>query len=158
MTSEPLKLRAEGVEDVTVISACLQDAVLTVGDMAYLPGERRFAFMANRFVWEEKRAEGESCHRVRTGVHFDDVLDVSSMGIPQKVKSKVLELLAVEAIPGEDASATIDFLFAGGGVLRLNVECINGLMTDVSAPWPARCKPCHEALELDLSGQSHTGS
>ncbi|MBF5066143.1 DUF2948 family protein, partial [Salmonella enterica subsp. enterica serovar Istanbul] len=37
-----LKLIAFDSEDLSVISAHLQDAVLTVGDLAYVPKDRRF--------------------------------------------------------------------------------------------------------------------
>ncbi|MEX1148141.1 MAG: DUF2948 family protein [Sphingomonadales bacterium] len=148
-----LKLRAFEADDLTVISACLQDAVLTVGDMAYLPRERRFALIVNRFVWESApdpdQPEGEACLRVRTGIHFDDVLNVSVIGIPQKSRTRVLELLAVEAFPEDETRAAIGLLFAGGGIVRLDVDCINAHLTDVSPPWPARCKPCHNALDGD---------
>lgn len=142
-----LKLKAQRVEDLRVISACLQDAVVTVGDMAYLPADRRFALMANRFVREEQNEQGEACHRVRAGVHFDGVLNVAVRDIPQRRKDKVLELLAIEAIPGEDAAATIILVFAGGGSIRLDVECIDCHLTDVSEPWPTQCRPCHPVVE-----------
>ncbi len=130
-----------------VISACLQDAVVTVGDMTFLPKERRFALMANRFIWEEQADGPDICHRIRAGVHFDDVLNVAVRDIPRKRKDKALELLAVEPIPGEDATATIILLFAGGGNIRLDVECIDCHLTDVSEPWPTHCRPCHQAIE-----------
>lgn len=142
-----LKLKAQTAEDLMVISACLQDAVVTVGDMAYVPRERRFVLMANRFVWEEQNDEGEACHRIRAGVHFDGVLNVAARGIPQTRKEQALELLAVEAIPGTDANATVILIFAGGGNIRLEMECIDCHMTDVSEPWPTPCRPSHPVIE-----------
>jgi hypothetical protein len=47
-----LKLRAEDDEDLGVISACLQDALIPLSDMEFLAAEMRFAFVANRFRWE----------------------------------------------------------------------------------------------------------
>src|SRR5690606_12046083 len=44
-----LKLVALDSEDLKVISAHVQDAVLQVGEMAYRPAEHRFAAIANRF-------------------------------------------------------------------------------------------------------------
>ena len=46
-----LKLIALDAEDLSVLSANLQDAVLRIADIAYLPREKRFAAIANRFDW-----------------------------------------------------------------------------------------------------------
>lgn len=144
-----MKLKAQTVEDLTVISACLQDAVVTLGDMAYLPRERRFALVANRFLWEEPREMAENCHRIRTGIHFEDVLDVTTLDIRQDDKSLALELLAVEAIPAEETRATVLLIFAGGGMIRLEVECVTCLLTDMGEPWPARCRPWHPVTQKE---------
>lgn len=48
---DKLKLIALDAEDLAVVSAHLQDAVLKVADMAYLPREKRFAMLVNRFDW-----------------------------------------------------------------------------------------------------------
>lgn len=145
--TEGLKLRARSLEDLTVLSAFLQDAVVSVGDMTYLPRERRFAFMANRFLWEEPQTDEKLCHRVRTGIHFDDVLNVSVRGIPQKQKSLALDLLAVEVIPSEGPDAIIFLVFAGDGMVRLDVDCIECHLTDVGPAWPTRCRPRHPVVE-----------
>jgi hypothetical protein len=47
-----LRLLALDQEDLAIVSAHLQDAVVRVGDIAYLPKERRFALLARRFDWE----------------------------------------------------------------------------------------------------------
>ena len=50
-----LRLRAEDSDDLAVISACLQDSLVPVRDLAYLPDEGRFMLVANRFRWEAGR-------------------------------------------------------------------------------------------------------
>ena len=142
-----LKLKAQTADDVMVISACLQDAVVTLGDMAYLPRERRFALVANRFIWEKPGDTGDDCHRIRTGIHFEDVLSVTTLNISQSDKALALDLLAVEAIPAEETRATILLIFAGGGLIRLEVECITCLLTDMGEPWSARCRPRHPVTQ-----------
>ena len=47
-----LRLVAFDPEDLAVISAHLQDSLLRVGDIAYLPKERRFAIQVRRYDWE----------------------------------------------------------------------------------------------------------
>lgn len=145
-----LKLGAETVEDVVVFSTVLQDAVTIVGDLTYLPHERRFAAMFNRYLWEQdpeaaggERAEKPRCWRIRSGLHFDSVLKVSTRGLSPRARKKVLELLAIHPEPGPEGSAVITLLFAGGGAIRLEVECIDGYLSDIGAPWPARCRPEH---------------
>ncbi len=54
--ADPLKLRGEDEDDLAVISAVLQDALVAVGEMAYFPEEARFVLVANRFRWESPPA------------------------------------------------------------------------------------------------------
>lgn len=146
-----LKLRAECSEDLTVLSAILQDAVTVVGDLAYRPQERRFVAMVNRYLWEETVGEngqsGERCHRIRSGLHFDGVLKASFHGFSLRAKKKALELLALHFTPTADGGGRIILLFAGGSAIRLDVECIDGYLSDIGQPWKARCKPCHAKAE-----------
>ncbi len=141
----PLRLMAGDETDLGVISACLQDAVAKLGDFAWLPKERRFAFVANRFLWEcagERRASGFA--RVRTGVHFDDVLAAQFQHLRTDSKNAVVELLSIRFAAGEDGAGTVTFDFAGGGVIRLNVESINAYLSDLTDPWRTRAKPQHK--------------
>ena len=50
-----LKLRANDKEDLSVISTVLQDSLITVNEMLFLKKESRFAFVANRFRWEDNK-------------------------------------------------------------------------------------------------------
>lgn len=150
MTSEtrrykPLRLMAADEEDLEVVSAFLQDAVAKVGDFAYLPNERVFAFVANRFLWElaaERRAG--PFWRARAGVHFGDVRAVKHLNIRTDVSEAVVDLLAIRFEPGEEGSGAIVLDFAGGGAIRLEVECINCDLRDMSEPWRTRARPAHD--------------
>ncbi|MGD1934916.1 MAG: DUF2948 family protein [Candidatus Phaeomarinobacter sp.] len=146
----PLRLRIEDPQDLAVASAHLQDAVTAVGDFAYEKKRRRFAGVFNRFRWEAEGGVklGPKRHsRIRTGVHFDDVMAVRSQNIRLDAKEAVVELLAVrfEASAGEeDPSGTITLDFAGGGTIALDVECIEGHLTDIGQPWETTSKPEHD--------------
>ncbi len=75
----PLRLVAQDADDLPVISALVQDAVLTVTDMKCDPKRRRFALLVNRFRWED-RAEaaervGRAYERVRSVLVVEDVLE-----------------------------------------------------------------------------------
>tara|TARA_B100001939_G_scaffold315415_2_gene300582 strand:- start:34582 stop:35076 length:495 start_codon:yes stop_codon:yes gene_type:complete len=152
---KPLKLKAEDKEDLLILSAYLQDAVTVIEDIAYQPQARRFVIMLNRYIWEntcEKtgqpiRKDEEACARIRTALHFEDVLRVSTQNMPQKLKSHILELLAIEATAGDQGNCFIDLIFAGDEVIRLEAELINARMQDIGDPWPAKCHPKHKILE-----------
>ncbi|MDA5194517.1 DUF2948 family protein [Govanella unica] len=147
--STSLRLRAETAEDLVVFSAVLQDAVTITDDMAYRPVERRFVLMLNRFVWEED-AEGnrESLHRIRCGLHFDGVLSVRSRDLAPTAKDHPLDLLAVHSETLTDGSDVIYLLFAGGGAVRLEVECIDSYLSDIGEPWVCKLRPHHRDSEL----------
>lgn len=139
-----LRLLAADEEDLKVISACLQDAVAKVGDFAWLPGERRFAFVANRFLWEaggDKRVG--PFWRTRVGAHFGDVREVKRQNIRSAPKDAVVELLAIRFEPAEAGAGAVLLDFAGGGVIRLDVDAINAEMHDLSEPWRTQSKPAH---------------
>jgi len=142
---KPLRLIAADAEDLQAISACLQDAILTVGDMAWLARERRFAFVANRFVWEAggDRRTGPFW-RTRSGAHFEDVTSVRQINLRTDSKDAVIELLAIEFKPSGDGAGAVTMTFSGGGAVRLEVESVNAELRDLSAPWRTRLKPEHE--------------
>jgi len=138
-------LAAEDAEDLEVISAKLQDAVAKVGDLVYLPKQRRFAGLFNRFKWENARKDGDL--RVRAGLYFDGVLSARSHNILRGSKDAVLSLLAIRFEPkegAEDPGGVIHMQFAGGGTIRLEVECIAAGLSDVSGEWAALGRPEHE--------------
>jgi hypothetical protein len=136
---------AGDAEDLKVLSAVLQDAVAKLGDFAFLPAERRFAFVANRFVWENAVDRGAGPFtRVRAGTHFDDVKSAKLQNLKTDAKDAVVELLAVRFEPGEDGAGEIVLDFAGGGAVRLEVESVNAYLSDMSDPWRTRAKPKHD--------------
>lgn len=136
-----LKLLAQDEEDLKIISAHLQDAVIRVGDMAYLPRRRRFAIVLSRFCWEEDR-EHPPGSRVETGLHFDSVLKVQSRDVRQDDPDALAGLLAINYTASPDGGM-IDLVLCGGGLIRLTVECIDASLTDLSEPRPAVARPAH---------------
>ena len=137
-----LRLEAMDTDDLAAMSACMQDCVAKLGDFAYLPERRRFAFVGNRFVWEVAGRLGPFW-RVRSGLHFDDVLSVSRQNLRVDADDAIVELLAIRYEAQEDGGFV--FLdFAGGGGVRLQVEAVNAHLSDISAPWRTQSKPDHE--------------
>jgi hypothetical protein len=142
---KPLLLMVEDAEDLNALSAVLQDAIAKVGDFAHLPAQRRFAFVANRFIWEDAADKKRGPFaRVRTGCHFDDVIAVRQMNLRPEAREGVLDLLAIRFEPGADGAGAVMLTFAGGGAIRLEVESLNAQLADISAPWLTRARPAHE--------------
>lgn len=147
-----LKLIAFDSDDLAVMSAHLQDAVLRVADMAYLPKARRFALVVNRFDWEkalsnDAKAEGaQAFERCRSGVRFERVLTAQLKGINLKDRRQPLSLLAISFEPSkteEDAGGAVTLTFAGHAAIRLTVECLEAEMRDLGAVWATKYQPEH---------------
>ena len=137
-----LKLLALDTEDLEVISATTQDAVVRVGDMGFAKEDHRFALLMNRFAWEEG---GKTRQRKRAALHFDRVNDVKVAGIATNSVEGVLELLAITYTVTDDPAGHVDLDFAGGGTIRLTVECLEARMQDLGAAWAAKATPEHSA-------------
>ena len=139
-----LKLRAEDPEDLAVLSACLQDAVIAIRETTFLPGEQRCVFVANRVRWEdadrERPVEGAAIYeRVHCGVCFDAVKAVRQLGLVQSRKGQIVSLLSIE----QPEQGAIDLVFSAGIVIRLEVEQILCHVQDLDEPWPTQWRPSH---------------
>ena len=136
----PLRLLAQEAEDLAVISAALQDAVAKIGDIRWDAQGRTLTLACNRFRWESSGRKGE---RVRSAMQLGDVAGVQARKLRREAKQAVVELLSVAFEPGEAPGGTILLTFAGGGDLRVSVDCLDVILVDVSEPWPTPRKPGH---------------
>lgn len=142
---DQLKLAALDQEDLQVLSAHLQDAVLTVADIRYLPKEKKAVFILNRFVWDKEADRRTKEHeRRRSALAIAQVTGMKVQNIRQEAKGMVLELLAVTFETGEDPSGTIQLAFAGGASIALDVECIEAQLSDLGAAWSTPNLPQHD--------------
>jgi Protein of unknown function (DUF2948) len=139
----PLRLIALDADDLTVISAHVQDAVVKIGDLAWLPAERRFALMLRRFDWEGA-ADGQNRRRL-TAMHFEHVTSLKALNIDPKAKDAVLNLLAVTWNEGEAPSGELVLTFSGGAALKLTADCIEAQLKDLGGMWETAHQPRHEA-------------
>ena len=143
-----LRLAAIDEEDLAVVSAYVQDAVLKVGDMVYLPRERRFALAMNRFTWE-KAGDGKrrDYERRRAALTFDRVGAVRTSNIDRKKPEAVLELLAVSFELADPPAGRIRLVFAGGGAVEVDVEVIEARLADLGTAWATKARPSHAIAE-----------
>ena len=154
--AKALRLTAMDQDGLRVLSACVQDALTRLAEMTYQRKERRFVLTANRYMWEQDRdtaadkREGSLHYRIRTGLHFEGVLGVQSQGLMQEDRNGWVSLLAVEVDGGDDnvgdgaGNLFLTLVFAAGGRIRLEVECIDCVLSDMDNPWTTRAKPDHE--------------
>ena len=135
-----LRLVALDADDLSVVSAHLQDAVVRVGDITYLPGERRFALVARRFDWEAP--DGEPRRRL-TGLHFDRVECVRCRGVDRSNPDALLNLLAVTFEETDAPSGRATLIFAEGAI-QIGLECLEMQMCDLGPVWGAESRPAHD--------------
>ena len=145
---ERLRLIAFDEDDLKVISAHLQDALVRMEDIAFLPKERRFAAVLKRFDWVTAAASSGDAdsfyERREAALRFERVLGAQYRNLPLDGPAEtVTALLAVNFEAGDPPSGFIELIFAGGGAIRLHVECIEGELRDLGTVWRTRRKPEH---------------
>lgn len=140
VSEKPLRLIARSEEDLVVISALLQDAVATVGDISWSPKKRRFSMLLNRFRWEIMDGSdtgGGNYERVRTVLTVNDVLKVRASGLNPRDRDMVISVLSLAFVPGEECSGKLSVTVSGDGGFELDVECLDIEMTDATQPYQA---------------------
>lgn len=137
---KPLNLGAFDADDLGILSALVQDGVLTVGDMSWDPRARRLSLLINRLRREDEPAAQRArrpVERVRTLMVFDNVTGVSSQGIDRNDRQTVLSILSVEFEEADSPEGNIILTLAGDGALRARVEAIEVRLKDVTKPYVA---------------------
>ena len=135
-----LKLRARNTDDLAVVSAMLQDALVPLGDISHLADENSFVMAVNRFRWE--RSE-DGAERIHAGLRFDAVRRVRFRGIDRHDRAQFLSILAI-AFEGDDGAGSVEIHCAGGGAIRLDVGGLYCVLEDFGEPWPTQWTPGHE--------------
>ena len=146
-----LKLVALDKEDVEIISAHLQDAIVKVADIHWRPAERRFVMALGRFDWETANAGAPNYMRHLAALRFDRVEACQCRNVMPQEKDLVLNLLAIEFRETEPPAGIVTLFFSGGGALRLQVECLEVELVDLGPSWRATCCPEH-AIETPAPG------
>ena len=146
---DELKLVAVDRDDIAVVSAHVQDALVRVADIFWQPRERRFVMALNRFDWvaaaDSKTANGADYRRCRTALRFERVLSCKCRNLDQSNKDARLNLLAVEFSERDAPAGFVTMTFSGGGVIRLEVECLESELADLGEVFAADACPNHFA-------------
>jgi hypothetical protein len=138
---KPLRLIASEPDEVEIISAALQDAVAQLGDIKWDRRARRFTLVVNRYRWEDgKRGPG---WRVRSALDIGSVISVKSSRVKQDAPGAVVSVLALVFETGEAPGGALRVDLSGGGRIRIEVECVDLILADISEPWRAVARPDH---------------
>ena len=147
MKDQNLKLIAKSIEDLRVISAHLQDSISKTSDIANLRKNRIFLMQLNRFMWEDvEKGVFRKNKRIRTILKFENVLEVNSKNIKQKINNKFLDFLAIESYKLNNNNYEMKLIFSGDSIIRIISELIEVTLDDQGEPWNTKNKPKHEFL------------
>lgn len=141
---KPLRLIAENIEDLEVISAAVQDAVIKAGNLKFDARQKRFSLEINRFGWEVG-GKGKERIRLRSLLAFDNVLSVKSRAVTKTDPEMILSLLQVSFAPADEPpGGIVTLLFAGDGEISLQADVLDVTLLDSDYVWPTRKTPNHE--------------
>ncbi len=147
MKVKNLKLLATSDEDLRVIAAHLQDAIVSVQDIANLKKNRIFLIQLNRFMWEDvEKGVFRKNKRIRTILKFDNVINISSKNINIKECKSFLDFLTIESNLLPDKSYEIKLIFSGDSVIKIKAEVIDVTLDDQGSPWDTKTQPKHDFL------------
>ena len=147
MKAKNLKLIARTEEDLRVVSAHLQDAIVNVNDIANLKKNKILLLQLNRFMWEDvEKGVFRKNKRIRTVLKFENVIKVYSKNIYQDKKDKFLDFLTIETNKMTDNNYEMKILFAGGSIVKVISEVIEVTLDDQGDAWVTKNKPKHIAI------------
>ena len=147
MKPKNLKLIARTVEDLRVVSAHLQDAIVNINDIANLKKNKILLLQLNRFMWEDvEKGLFRKNKRIRTILKFENVINVKSRNINLAGEDKFLDFLTIETNQMIDNNYEMKILFAGDSIVRVTAEVIEVTLDDQGEAWDTKNKPKHKEI------------
>lgn len=137
----PLKLQIQSADDVSVVSALLQDALINSRDIHIDLAASEVVIIADRYCWEgnEKTAE-----RVLAGLRIGAVQAVQHKNMvtsgDETLFYNLLDIAYEMASPDEHY---LIFTFSAGSALRLQIDRLMMAVSDIAPPRPAIATPDH---------------
>lgn len=146
-----VRLLAETADDLEVLAALLQDAIVPGEDMTHDRGGRRFVMVVNRFCWDLPPVEGVTSEdggpvyeRRLCGVQIHNVTAVRQTGMPTDRRAALLNLLTIKVDVGEAGGVRVEWLFSGGAALQLDLDSLLVMAEDIDAGQPTPNRPTHD--------------
>ena len=147
MMIKNLKLIARTEEDLKVVSAYLQDAIVNISDIANLQKNKIFLLQLNRFMWEDvEKGIFRKNKRIRTILKFENVINVHSKKINQSKKNKFLDFLTIESNKMPDNNYEMKIVFAGDSIIKIISEVIEVTLDDQGVAWDTKNVPKHKVI------------
>ncbi len=147
MKVKNLKLIAKTKDDISVLSAHLQDSIVNVSDIANLEKNKILLIQLNRFMWEDvEKGVFRKNKRIRTILKFENVLKVFSKNIYHTKKDQFLDFLTIETNLMPDNNYEMKIVFAGDSMMRIISEVIEVTLDDQGEPWDTKNMPKHKVI------------
>ena len=144
MKPKNLKLIARTKDDLRVVSAHLQDAIVNISDIANLEKNKIFLMQLNRFMWEDvEKGVFRKNKRIKSVLKFDNIVKVYSKNISQMEKSKFLDFLTIETIQMPDNNYEMKLIFSGNSMIKVISEVIDVTLDDQGEAWDTKSMPKH---------------
>ena len=130
------KILAASDKELMIISACLQDALISLKDASFDAKNKKFSFLATRYQWE--KSDSKKGLRTHTAVAFENIdkVETANLNLPQKV-SHNLSLLNISV-----EKEYLILTFSENVKIRLKTSQLKVKLRDEGAPWPAKV-PSH---------------
>jgi len=146
---DPLKLIAFDKDDLEVISAHLQDAVVNVGEIIWRPAEQRVVIPLCRFDWLSAGNEKPEYRRRLAALRFERVSAFKARNIDPTAKAVTLNLLSMDFAEADAPTGHVTLNFSGGAAIRLAVECLESELADLGPEWTTVNRPGHPEVSAD---------
>ncbi len=147
MKAKNLKLIARTTEDLRVVSAYLQDAIVNISDIANLQNNKIFLIQLNRFMWEDvEKGVFRKNKRIKSVLKFDNIVKVYSKNINQLKKNSFLDFLTIETNLMPDNNYEMKIVFAGNSMIKIVSEVIEVTLDDQGEAWETKNMPKHKEI------------
>ncbi len=144
MKPKNLKLIARTKDDLRVVSAYLQDAIVNISDIANLEKNKIFLMQLNRFMWEDvEKGVFRKNKRIKSVLKFDNIVKFYSKNISQMEKSKFLDFLTIETMQMPDNNYEMKLVFSGNSMIKVISEVIDVTLDDQGEAWDTKNMPKH---------------
>ena len=141
-----IKLVIKSPQDVTMLSAFLQDGLIAHHDIHFDKARAELVMVVDRYRWEESAARNE---RVLMGLRIGKVSAImqKNMVAPDSDPGASLfyNLLQFAYEKGDDGAQALIFTFSAGAALRLVIDDLMMSAGDIAPPRPAMGRPTHDA-------------
>jgi hypothetical protein len=165
------RVRAESLEDLEIISAMLQDAIVPISEIAWRRMDNRFVMITQRFRWEKAVRDGAADDgpdalgdAPRPSAADDGGNDgENSEPAPTDWFERITCALRFENVTAVRANGIdlanrgqmlellslhlgdggLDLAFADGKTIRLSISSLSCHAEDIGQPWPTTLRPEH---------------